>query len=126
MIDLFMGHIMVEGVLMKKTGIILALLMLSMTGLVFAEVEDGATCTILVSGRVGESTPVTAQIRSFNNSKGELTIRHGNQFSSLLGLTPRSLWCKTGNQGDLPPDMRIFQGKIFNTRHSGQNLSCNF
>jgi hypothetical protein len=81
MIDQFMGHIMVEGVFMKKTGIILALLMFSMTGLMFAQVEEGAICTILISGRVGESSPVTAEIRSFNNS-GRLRIRVANRINN--------------------------------------------
>jgi hypothetical protein len=36
-------------------------------------------------------------------------------FHLFLGLTPRSLGCKNGNQGDLSTDMQIFQGEIFNT-----------
>jgi hypothetical protein len=63
---------------MKKIGILFTLLVVLMTSFVFAQVEEGSTCKIFVSGKEGESVEVTAEIRDFTDT-GRLRIRVRNR-----------------------------------------------
>ena len=63
---------------MKRQGISLVMLFVTIA-LASAQVEAGAFCTILVSGREGESVEVTAEIRDFDVSRGRLRIRVRNR-----------------------------------------------